>query len=112
MGCAMDRKNILLIGFMGTGKSSISRRLKKLLNMREVDTDAMIVEREGMSISEIFDQKGEEAFRNMETELLRELKYEKNLIISCGGGMALRDSVASGSFTFRPFLQPDLFGYL
>ena len=91
----MDRKNILLIGFMGTGKSSISRRLKKLLNMREVDTDAMIVEREGMSISEIFDQKGEEAFRNMETELLRELKYEKNLIISCGGGMALRDENAA-----------------
>ena len=91
----MDRKNILLIGFMGTGKSSISRRLKKLLNMKEVDTDAMIAEREGMSISDIFAEKGEEAFRNMETQLLRELRHEKNLIISCGGGMALREENAS-----------------
>ena len=91
----MDRKNILLIGFMGTGKSTISRRLHKLLKMREVDTDAIIVEREGMSISDIFAEKGEEAFRNMETDLLRELKKERNLIISCGGGMALRDENAA-----------------
>ena len=91
----MNRTNIILIGFMGTGKSAISRRLNKLTGMKEVDTDAMIVEREGMSIPEIFDKKGEEAFRNMETELLRELKREKNLIISCGGGMALRDENAA-----------------
>ena len=90
----MDRKNILLIGFMGTGKSTISRRLHKLLEMKEIDTDALIASREGMSISDIFATKGEEAFRNMETELLRELKNERNLIISCGGGMALRDENA------------------
>ena len=90
----MNENNIILIGFMGVGKSAISRRLKKLTDMKEVDTDAMIVERENMSISDIFAQKGEEAFRNMETELLRELKQEKNLIISCGGGMALRDENA------------------
>ena len=91
----MDRKNILLIGFMGTGKSTISRRLHKLLEMKEIDTDALIASREGMSISDIFATKGEEAFRNMETELLRELKNERNLIISCGGGMALRDENAA-----------------
>lgn len=91
----MHDKNIILIGFMGTGKSAISRRLHKLTGMKEVDTDAMIVEREGMSISDIFAKKGEEAFRNMETELLRELKKDKNLIISCGGGMALRDENAA-----------------
>ena len=91
----MNRNNIILIGFMGTGKSAISRRLNKLIGMKEVDTDAMIVEREGMSIPDIFEKKGEEAFRNMETELLRELKNEKNLIISCGGGMALRDENAA-----------------
>lgn len=91
----MERNNILLIGFMGTGKSTISRRLNKLLHMKEIDTDKLIVEREGMSISDIFAQKGEEAFRNMETELLKELKSERNLIISCGGGMALRDENAS-----------------
>lgn len=90
----MDKKNILLIGFMGTGKSTISEKLKTLLGMREIDTDALIEEREGMSISDIFSQKGEEAFRNMETELLRELKQSKDLIVSCGGGMALRDENA------------------
>jgi shikimate kinase len=91
----MDRKNIVLIGFMGTGKSTISSRLKDRLTMKEIDTDALIVEREGMSISDIFAEKGEEAFRNMETELLRELKNERNLIVSCGGGMALRDTNAA-----------------
>lgn len=91
----MDRKNILLIGFMGTGKSTVSARLKERLNMKEVDTDALIVKREGMTISNIFAEKGEEAFRNMETALLEELKSERNLIISCGGGMALRDTNAT-----------------
>lgn len=91
----MDRKNILLIGFMGTGKSTVSSRLKKRLGMKEVDTDALIVKREGMSISDIFAQKGEEAFRNMETALLEELESQRNLIISCGGGMALRDENAA-----------------
>ena len=80
----MDRKNILLIGFMGTGKSTVSSRLKKRLDMKEVDTDALIVEREGMSISDIFAQKGEEAFRNMETALLKELESETFLKIIRG----------------------------
>lgn len=88
-------RNILLIGFMGTGKSTVSSRLKQMLDMKEIDTDALIEEREGMSISDIFSQKGEEAFRRMETELLRELKHSENLIISCGGGMALRDENAA-----------------
>lgn len=91
----MERKNILLIGFMGTGKSTVSAQLKKMLGMKEIDTDALIVEQEGMTISDIFAQKGEEAFRNMETDLLRRLKDEKNLIVSCGGGMALRDENAT-----------------
>ena len=91
----MDRKNILLIGFMGTGKSTVSARLKERLNMKEVDTDALIVNREGMSISDIFAQKGEEAFCNMETALLEALKTEHNLIVSCGGGMALRGTNAA-----------------
>lgn len=91
----MERKNILLIGFMGTGKSTVSARLKKELDMKEVDTDMLIEKRQGMTISDIFAKKGEEAFRNMETELLKELKSERNLIISCGGGMALRDENAA-----------------
>ncbi len=91
----MERKNILLIGFMGTGKSTVSSRLKEQLGMNEVDTDKLIEKQQGMHISDIFAEKGEEAFRNMETELLRQLKSERNLIISCGGGMALRDENAA-----------------
>ncbi len=87
-------KNILLIGFMGTGKSTVSAKLKEMTGMKELDTDALIVEREGMSISDIFAKKGEEAFRNMETALLKELENETDLIVSCGGGMALRETNA------------------
>ncbi len=87
-------KNILLIGFMGTGKSTVSAKLKELTGMNELDTDACIVEREGMSISDIFSMKGEDAFRDMETALLKELENETDLIVSCGGGMALRETNA------------------
>lgn len=91
----MQKDNILLIGFMGTGKSTVSAYLKSKLGMKEVDTDKMIEEQEGMSISDIFARKGEDTFRNMETELLKRLKAEHNLIVSCGGGMALRDTNAA-----------------
>lgn len=82
--------NIYLIGFMGTGKSTVSSCLARKLGYEEIDTDARIVERYHQSIAEIFETQGEERFRDMETELLQELCKEKNKIISCGGGMALR----------------------
>lgn len=55
-------KHILLIGFMGVGKSSVARRLSRQLEIPEADTDHLIEEREGMSISEIFEKKGEAVF--------------------------------------------------
>ena len=83
-------EHIFLIGFMGVGKSSTSRLLSHMLNVKEVDTDALIVEKEGCQISEIFEKKGEEYFRNLETGILDDIKGMKPCIVSCGGGMALR----------------------
>lgn len=86
----MIKTNIYLIGFMGTGKSTVSRYLAKQLGYEEIDTDQWIVQRCHQSITEIFETQGEQRFRNMETELLQELCKKSDKIISCGGGMALR----------------------
>lgn len=83
--------NIVLIGFMGCGKSTISRTLNKMFAMDVIEMDQVIADREEMSISEIFNVHGEEYFRNLETELLRELQNRKGVVISCGGGVPMRD---------------------
>ena len=82
--------NIVLIGFMGAGKSTISDYLSTMFDMRLVEMDQEISEREQMSIPDIFATYGEEYFRNLETKLLKELQTGKNCVISCGGGVALR----------------------
>lgn len=83
--------NIVLIGFMGAGKSTISDYLSTMFDMKLVEMDQEIAEREEMSIPDIFATYGEEHFRNLETKLLRELQSSTNCIISCGGGAALRE---------------------
>lgn len=82
--------NVFLIGFMGVGKSTISAALKEVFAMDVIEMDEIIAQRNGMSISEIFELHGEEYFRNEETNLLRECEHKKNQIISCGGGVAMR----------------------
>lgn len=82
--------NIVLIGFMGAGKSTVSDYLSTMFAMNIVEMDQEIAEREEMSIPDIFATYGEEYFREQETKLLAELKGRKNTIISCGGGAALR----------------------
>lgn len=83
--------NIVLIGFMGSGKSTVASCLCRDYGMETVDMDRVIAEREGMSISDIFERRGEEYFRNLETSLLVELQDRKNVVISCGGGTPLRE---------------------
>lgn len=83
--------NIALIGFMGAGKSTISDYLSTMFDMKLVEMDQVIAEREEMSISDIFDTYGEEYFRNLETNLLKELQTGRNCVISCGGGVVLRE---------------------
>lgn len=82
--------NIVLIGFMGAGKSTISEYLSTVFDMKLVEMDQVIAEREEMSIPDIFDTYGEEYFRNLETNLLKELQTGQKCVISCGGGVALR----------------------
>ena len=82
--------NIVLIGFMGAGKSTVSEYLSTLFAMKYVEMDQVIAKREQMSIPDIFETYGEEYFRNRETELLIELQSERNVVISCGGGAAMR----------------------
>ncbi|MDO4977556.1 MAG: shikimate kinase [Eubacteriales bacterium] len=83
--------NIVLIGFMGTGKSTISSYLNNVFNMEIVEMDQIIAQREGMSISDIFEIHGEEYFRDKETELLIEMQDKKNVVVSCGGGVPMRE---------------------
>lgn len=84
-------RHIILIGFMGVGKSTISRELAHQTSRPELDTDQWIEKREGRTIEEIFAANGEEYFRDLETAMLDELGEMKPSIISCGGGMALRE---------------------
>ena len=84
-------KYIFLIGFMGAGKSTIAGELKDKLEMDRVEMDQMIVEKQGMSISEIFDEYGEAYFRNLESNTLIELQKRKQTIVSCGGGVVMRE---------------------
>lgn len=87
-----EKKNIILIGFMGSGKSTTGENLSFRLRRPLSDTDKMIEKREKMSIPDIFAAHGEAYFRERETELLRELKKERGgRIFSVGGGTPLRE---------------------
>ncbi len=82
--------NIILIGFMGVGKTEVGKLLAKKLKMTYIDTDAIIEKEQKMTINDIFDKKGEEIFREMETGLLDELSALEDHVISTGGGIILR----------------------
>lgn len=83
--------NLVLIGFMGAGKSTVSGYFSRMFAMDVVEMDEIIAGREGMSISDIFETRGEEYFRDCETNLLIEMQSRKNVIISCGGGVPMRE---------------------
>lgn len=83
-------QNIVLTGFMGTGKTEVGKELSKMLGLGLVDVDEEIVRAEGMPISEIFGRKGEPHFRDIETRKIKEVSKRKNLIVSTGGGAILR----------------------
>ncbi|MCI5856232.1 MAG: shikimate kinase [Agathobacter sp.] len=83
-------ENIFLIGFMGSGKSTIARVLQKELGMQLVEMDARIVQEQGMSINDIFAQYGEDHFRDIESQLILTIGKEGDTIVSCGGGVVVR----------------------
>jgi shikimate kinase len=84
------RNNIVFIGFMGSGKTSIGRLVAHRLGFQFIDTDAVIVERAGMQVSEIFARHGEDWFRDQESAALHSLSILQRAVISTGGGVVLR----------------------
>jgi len=99
-----DNKNIILTGFMGTGKTTVGKMLAKKTHRKFVDTDQLIEKRQGMSIPDIFSKIGESAFRQMEAEIAKELGKKEGLIISTGGRFMLDpENVAALSHTGRVF---------
>jgi len=89
------KDNIILIGFMGVGKTEVSKGLAKALNMSIIDTDMEIEREQGRTISQIFSENGEEHFRSLESELLKKLEGVKNHVISTGGGIVLKEKNVS-----------------
>ncbi len=86
----MDR-HVFLIGMPGSGKSSLGKRLAGRMGVPYVDTDTLITEMTGMTVQQIFDGPGEQAFRNAETNILMYLADQKPSIVSTGGGMVMRE---------------------
>ncbi len=85
----MPQPNIILTGFMGTGKSTLGRLLAKRIGYQFVDTDAAIEKRAGKTISELFRDRGEAVFRRLEAELAKELSRRQGLVIATGGGLVM-----------------------
>lgn len=84
-------KPVFFIGFMGAGKSSVARKLAMKCGIASVDMDKYIERKAGMSISEIFEREGEDGFRDLETQTLRDLSEgDYPMLISCGGGVVVR----------------------
>ncbi|MEI6856850.1 shikimate kinase [Psychrilyobacter sp.] len=86
------KQNLILIGFMGSGKSTVGRELAKVLEMNFVDTDHYIENKEKMNIKEIFSLKGEEYFREIEAKYVKEISKMNNTVISTGGGVVAFDA--------------------
>lgn len=85
------KKNIILVGLMGAGKSTIGRNLAKQLTMTFYDSDRLIEERTGVDISTIFEIEGEQGFRDREEEVIAELCQMNDIVLATGGGCILRE---------------------
>ena len=85
----MSKPNIILTGFMATGKTTVGKMLAEQLKYEFVDTDDLIVKRYGQTVAEIFREKGEAAFRRMESEIAQELGEKEGFVVSTGGRLML-----------------------
>jgi len=104
-------KNIILTGFMGSGKTAVGKELSHLLGWRIIDVDDEIVNEQNMTINEIFGRLGEPAFRDIETAMIRKVARNRNVIISTGGGAVLRqenmDILRDGGIIVCLWASPD-----
>ncbi len=83
--------NIILTGFMGTGKSIVAKKLAQELGMGYVDTDAIIEANEKCKIGKIFEERGEHYFREIETKIIKQVSSLNNYVIATGGGVVLKE---------------------
>jgi len=99
-----SNKNLVFLGMMGSGKSSIGNLVSKKLDLPFIDIDNLVIENTGMSISEIFEKKGEDYFRNLEKKItLRCLKKIRNVVSLGGGGfidVKIRREILANHFSF------------
>ena len=89
MAAPRSIRNIALCGFMGTGKSSVGRLVAEALHFAFLDTDTVIEARAGKSITQIFDEQGEAAFRELEKRIVKELALRDRTVIATGGGLVV-----------------------
>jgi len=83
------KSNIIVTGFMGTGKSVVAKELARKLKMEYIDTDQVIEGRQGLTIADIFAGHGENIFREQENKLVKELSQKENTVVATGGGTLL-----------------------
>lgn len=99
--CTLSRP-VFFVGFMGAGKTSVSRRLARMCHISSIDLDTYIERREDKKVRDIFAEAGEEGFRAIETAVLREFTSGEPLLVSCGGGVVKRpenrDILKGGGF--------------
>ena len=86
------KKNIILVGLMGAGKSTIGRNLARILNKEFYDSDRVIEERTGVDIATIFEIEGEQGFRDREEQVIKELCEQDDIVLATGGGSILREA--------------------
>ena len=104
-------RNLALVGFMGTGKSSVGRQAAAELRFDFVDTDELVEQRAGKFIREIFVDDGEAAFRQVENEVVADLSGRERTVISCGGGLVINpanfDSLRSHALVVCLWASPE-----
>ena len=94
-----SNKNLVFLGMMGSGKSSIGAIVSKKLNIPFIDIDDLIEEHAGMTVSEIFEVNGEDYFRNLEEEITIKSLKQKNVVVSLGGGGFINDKIRKDVLT-------------
>lgn len=107
----MTRPNIILTGFMGSGKTTVGKFLAGKLGYNFIDTDHLIELRCGMTVQELFKSRGEEVFRSMEADIARELGAEQGLVVATGGKLMLdpanAQALAAGGRVFCLVASPE-----
>ena len=88
-----SKKSLVFLGMMGSGKSSIGFLVSKKLNLKFVDIDNIIEDETGMKISNIFEEKGEDYFRNLEEKITLKILKTNNIVVSLGGGGFINDKI-------------------